>query len=84
MEQLAFALFTDEDVKKCPHMGKIVDGKHVWCNRGCFWTMCTTPLCEEPPICAFDEPDNSPEARERRIEWMRTHKETKSEVLHAF
>lgn len=68
MEQLQlFSPLTDP--LACSHVGKSLDGRLVWCGRGEFWTRCQESVAGEPPRCAFDGCDNSPEAMERRKEW---------------
>lgn len=44
-------------------------------NGGKTYVTCHKPFCGEPPHCSWDEPDNSPEAKARRLEWMKKHKE---------
>lgn len=51
-----------------------IDG-HVLCvEHNCF-VECQTPHWGEPPMCAYEEPDNSDEAKAWRVAWMREHKE---------
>lgn len=38
--------------------------------RSCY-TSCGHSKYGEPPLCAFEEPDNSPQACRRRLEWMK-------------
>ena len=35
------------------------------------YTSCGQSKYGEPPLCAFEEPDNSEEARRRRLEWIK-------------
>lgn len=41
-------------------------GSHLVCAMHGTWVECQTPHWGEPPTCAYDEPDNSPAAMERR------------------
>lgn len=36
-------------------------------------TGCDRSLCGEPPHCVYEPKDNSPEARARRVQWMKEH-----------
>ena len=59
----------------CEHRHWVPAIDRVWCDKGAgVWTMCGTLLCGEIVGCAYDEPDNSPEACARRVEWLRDHK----------
>lgn len=62
------------DPMTCPHAVGEVAG-HVACDRGASLTYvaCREGVCGEPPACAWEEPDNSPEAMGRRLAWMREH-----------
>lgn len=73
-EQLVIDLFGTNLEPGCTFIGKQSFCGHVWCEKGHFWTECTTSICGDPPMCAFDEPDNSPEAVKRRLDWIRAHK----------
>lgn len=42
---------------------------HIFCAAHECWTECQTSHWGEPPMCAYNEPDNSPEACERRKAW---------------
>ena len=42
------------------------EGTFVHCAAGSFG---------EPPMCSYEEPDNSPEAMERRLRWMEENDE---------
>lgn len=60
------------DTLRCPHVterGK-VKGK-VYCGLHDAWVECQSSHWGEPSMCAWDEPDNSDEARARRVAWMR-------------
>lgn len=41
----------------------------TFCSLHNTWTECGEEHWGEPPMCAYDEPDNSPEACARRIAW---------------
>lgn len=44
---------------------------HVLCvEHNCF-VDCQCTHWGEPPMCAYEEPDNSDEAKARRVAWMR-------------
>lgn len=62
------------DPSSCPHAVGELAG-YVVCDRGVSRTFvrCNEGVCGEPPMCAWEEPDNSPEAMERRLAWMREH-----------
>lgn len=70
--QLALDIDTRTDPLTCPHCADFAlpdtwrcmahDGTFVSCGIGHFG---------EPPTCSYEEPDNSPEAVARRLEWMR-------------
>ncbi len=58
------------DPLRCPHVterGK-VEGK-AFCGLHDTWVECQTVHWGEPPMCAYDEPDNGPEACARRRAW---------------
>ena len=60
------------DPLTCPHAGRIWEEfDRIWCERGEFWTDCQKEHWGEPPQCAFDPPDNSPEAKARRVAWCK-------------
>lgn len=42
---------------------------HLLCALHDCWVDCQTSHFGEPPMCAYDEPDNSDEAMERRRAW---------------
>ena len=56
----------------CPHATERRIDSHVLCDlrETPTWVTCQTGLCGEPPACAFEEPDNSPEAVARRLAFM--------------
>ena len=73
--QLTLDLAPDRtDPRTCPHRADFAlqgvwrcmahDGTFVSCGVGHFG---------EPPMCSYEEPDNSPEAVARRLEWMMEH-----------
>lgn len=64
-----------EPVEICEHRHWREDIKRVWCSKHEAWTLCHVFLWGEEVGCAWDEPDNSPEACKRRVEWLKTHKE---------
>lgn len=75
--QLQLDLTAHVDPATCKHredvpcIGRVLchkDGKEIYTN-------CTEGLCGEPPRCAWEEPDNSPEAVARRLKWIKEHKE---------
>ena len=75
MEQLTLPIPVDPGT--CPYKEDMPSIGRVLCHkdgRNTF-TNCTESVCGEPPMCAWEEPDNSKEAKSRRLEWMRTHKE---------
>jgi hypothetical protein len=71
MEQLALDLDqTPAKALLCEHRHYKAAIDRVWCDKGAgFYTMCGLPFCGELAGCAYDEPDNSPEAMERRRAW---------------
>lgn len=54
--------------------GGQLEGK-TWCAQHETWTECQVGHWGEPPMCAWDEPDNSPEACERRRAFLRAEKD---------
>lgn len=48
---------------------------HVYCVEHDCFVDCQRSHWGEPPRCAYEEPDNSPEAMARRVAWMMEHKE---------
>lgn len=46
---------------------------HVYCVEHNCWVECQTSHWGEPPRCAYEEPDNSPEAMARRVAWSKEH-----------
>lgn len=61
------------DPMTCPHATDLRVGEHLLCDlkETQTWVTCQTGLCDEPPRCAYEEPDNSPEAVARRLEHLR-------------
>lgn len=72
MEQLAID-FKQEKAFVCGHRHYDSGIAHVWCDLHEVWTNCGLPLCGEVVGCAYDEPDNSLEARARRVAWLKAH-----------
>lgn len=50
----------------CAHASQKRVGDHVFCTAHECWVECQTSHWGEPPMCAYDEPDNSDEACARR------------------
>lgn len=68
----------DIDPFDCLHATSKRVGEHILCdaNGGSgVWVNCQTSCFGEPPCCRLMEPDNSDEARARRVAWMREHEE---------
>ena len=65
------------DPHDCPHMaGESVDDHRVCTYSGSrVWVNCTASLCGEPPRCSYAPIDNSPEAMERRVQWLRANRD---------
>lgn len=63
------------DPLRCPHVTErgVIEGK-VYCGLHDAWVECQEGHWGEPPRCALDEPDNSDEAKARRVAWMRENK----------
>lgn len=59
------------DPNECPHAGGGILAGKTWCALHEAWTECQEGHWGEPPRCAWDEPDNSPEAVERRRAYLR-------------
>lgn len=59
----------------CEHRRYEPSVQRVWCGLHEVWTACGQPFYGGLAPCAYDEPDNSEEARKRRLEWLREHKE---------
>lgn len=75
--QTSLDLLERTDPMTCPLGTYYPEIDRVLCTRnGKVWTNCRASLCGEPPMCAYDEPDNSPEAVARRLEWMKHEKGT--------
>lgn len=64
------------DPLTCEHVLRVTDFKpaRVVCglNGGEVYTNCQQSICGEEPRCVYEPADNSPEAMERRREWMKT------------
>lgn len=60
------------DPLRCPHVTErgVIEGK-VYCGLHDAWVECQESHWGEPPRCAWDEPDNSDEAKARRVAWVR-------------
>lgn len=59
----------------CPHVtGKTVD-HHILCALHNTWVDCQMGHFGEPPMCAYEEPDNSDAAMRARLEWLAAQKE---------
>lgn len=72
-EQLAID-FGREKALVCGHRHYDTTIARVWCDLHDVWTACGLPICGEVAGCTYEEPDNSPEACARRVEWLRDHK----------
>lgn len=59
----------------CPHDSGVRYGEYLVCRRGVgdVWVNCQTSVCGDQPSCVYEEPDNSEEARSRRLAWTRAH-----------
>lgn len=59
------------DPDGCPFALREVGG-HVECSRSGrrMWVSCREGICGDEPTCCWGEPDNSDEARERRLAWL--------------
>lgn len=57
------------DPMTCIFAGPTRVGAHLKCAMHDTWVECQTSHWGEPPMCAYDEPDNSDEARARRRAW---------------
>ena len=75
--QLTLDLPELTDPLTCQHRQYVESIDRTICRKDgrITYTTCHRGLCGEKPHCVWDEPDNSPEAMARRLEWMRTHKE---------
>lgn len=72
MQQLSFF---DRDPLSCA-FAVDKDGFRVCTLEGrSVYVSCNKPFCGEPLRCSWEEPDNSKEARERRLAWIKAHKE---------
>ena len=73
IDELPIRLVPDD----CPYREDVPSIGHVLCHKDGkeVYTDCTKSMCGDPPHCAWEEPDNSPEAKRRRVDWMRKHKE---------
>lgn len=59
----------------CQHREDVPSIDKAICHRDGkeTYTTCHKGICGDPPQCVWDEPDNSPEAVARRLEWMKGH-----------
>ncbi len=73
-----FELDDKQNPLECPYDTGERFENHLVCNRNGHrvWVNCQTSVCGEPPMCVWEEPDNSPEAKARRVEWMKRHERT--------
>lgn len=55
-------------------------GIHVYCTLHDCWVECQTSHFGEPPMCSYEEPDNSDEAVAARLAWTEEHKEKRDET----
>ena len=60
------------DPMTCPHATDKREGPHILCDLKDTptWVNCQTSICGERPRCCYEEPDNSPEAVERRLAFL--------------
>ena len=60
----------------CQYREDVTNIDRVLCHRNGTDTYveCHKSFCGEPPHCSWDEPDNSPDACAKRLEWMKNHK----------
>lgn len=59
----------------CPHATDERVDHHILCALHNTWVDCQTSHFGEPPMCAYEEPDNSEDAMRARLEWL--HEEVK-------
>ena len=73
-EQLTLDIDTRTDPLTCPHRADSgMAGIWRCMAHDEAYVQCATGHFGEPPMCSYEEPDNSPEARARRLEWQREH-----------
>ncbi len=58
------------DPLTCPHATEVRVDSHILCSLHNCWVDCQSPHWGEPPMCAYDEPDNDDEAMRARLEWL--------------
>lgn len=74
MEQLTLNLDqTPAKAFSCNYRRYNANIERVWCERGRFWTTCGLPFCGEPGACFYDGLDNTPEAIQRRRDWIKAN-----------
>ena len=74
MEQMTLDLFGPFAVPTtCGHRRWHDDIGKAFCELHGSWTNCGAFEWGETVGCVYEEPDNSPEARRRRIAWLRDH-----------
>lgn len=59
------------DPLTCPHATDTRVDSHILCALHNCWVDCQVGHFGEPPMCAYEEPDNSDEAMERRLRWIK-------------
>ena len=57
------------DPMTCEHAQRGRLAGKTFCAAHECWTECGEDHWGEPPMCAYDEPDNGPEACARRRDW---------------
>lgn len=65
------------DPLRCPYASDVRIGEHLMCvyEGRQTWVDCQTPHFGESPMCSYEEPDNSDEACEARLAWLRAQDE---------
>ena len=75
MQQMAIDLQDRTDPPTCQHRVPTgLDGISQCAAHDMTFVDCMKSVCGEPPKCCYEPLDNSAEAVERRLEWMRRHK----------
>lgn len=59
----------------CPHVTDTRVDHHILCALHNTWVDCQTSHFGEPPMCAYEEPDNSDAAMRARLEWLAAQEE---------
>lgn len=73
-EQLTLDIEWKRNPLECPHVMKVLQDGHVYCNlHGEVYTNCQTSVAGDPPHCVYEPHDNSKEAMARRKEWLRAN-----------